>query len=352
MLTDIFADRYSSRTLWESVGESESRLLVQGIRIVSEQLIPYWHEGKEDPAAKTKWTTIHSKLSMELGLTELAPRYYSYQTTWNGQPHTSSGFWTMDKVCSDFVLAKFQPPKSADRFMKERISFIEIAFREEESVIRARLLDLDRQIEAARIAPPNPLKGGLRVPGNRVDGLSAWQKTIHNGFQACVEELNERFRQARAPLNYHNGFIQISDDQVIEEQIESPFWGILENPLWKNVDIDMKEAIDRRDGGDRDPAFYAARALESTIKIISDVKGWTHGGEKGAHNFIDNLGSKKSGPFIEEWEKQALKDFFTAVRNPFGHGPGSKEMPELSPQQTNWAIESCMSWVKTLSQRI
>jgi hypothetical protein len=43
---------------------------------------------------------------------------------------------------------------------------------------------------------------------------------------------------------------------------------------------------------------------ESTIKIISDEKGWTHGGEKGAHNYIDNLGSKKAGPFIESWETQ------------------------------------------------
>ena len=32
----------------------------------------------------------------------------------------------------------------------------------------------------------------------------------------------------------------------------------------------MKEALDHRDTGQRDAAFYAARALESTIKIISD----------------------------------------------------------------------------------
>jgi hypothetical protein len=68
---------------------------------------------------------------------------------------------------------------------------------------------------------------------------------------------------------------------------------------WENVDVDMKEAIDRRDNGDRDPAFYAARALESTIKIISDTKGWIHGGEKGAHNYIDNLASKRAGRLLK-----------------------------------------------------
>jgi hypothetical protein len=47
-----------------------------------------------------------------------------------------------------------------------------------------------------------------------------------------------------------------------------------------------------------------------------------------------------------------MKAFFSAVRNPFGHGAGSEEMPKLSRQQTDWAIESCMSWVKTLVKRM
>ena len=59
-----------------------------------------------------------------------------------------------------------------------------------------------------------------------------------------------------------------------------------------NVDHDMKEALDLRGSDGRDPAFYAARALESTIKIISDQKNWTHGKENGAHNYIDNLATK------------------------------------------------------------
>jgi len=114
----------------------------------------------------------------------------------------------------------------------------------------------------------------------------------------------------------------------------------------------MKEAIDRRDSNGRDPAFYAARALESTIKIISNQKGWTYGGEKGAQNYIDHLGSKKNKLFINEWEKQSLTDFFRDIRNPFGHGPGSEEMPALSSQQTDWAIEFCMIWIKNLIKRI
>jgi hypothetical protein len=122
------------------------------------------------------------------------------------------------------------------------------------------------------------------------------------------------------------------------------------DPKWANVDTDMKEAIDRRDTGGRDPAWYAARALESTIKIISAEKGWTHGGEKGPHNFVDNLASKKAA-FLAQWEAENLKSYFTNVRNPFGHGPGKQPIPTLSSEQTNWAIESAMAWIKALVHR-
>jgi hypothetical protein len=75
----------------------------------------------------------------------------------------------------------------------------------------------------------------------------------------------------------------------------------------------MKEAIDLRDTNGRDPAFYAAKALESTVKIISDEKQLSNGRERGAANYIDNL---KRSNLIEDWEAEALKAFFSKVRNP------------------------------------
>ncbi|MCS0192795.1 hypothetical protein [Vibrio parahaemolyticus] len=47
-----------------------------------------------------------------------------------------------------------------------------------------------------------------------------------------------------------------------------------------------------------------------------------------------------------------IKSFFSSVRNPFGHGAGSDDMPSLTKQQTDWAIEACMSWIKTLVRRM
>ena len=351
MLTDIFADRYISVEMWDAFREVDKRFLVQGYRMVSEQLYPYWVDGKESPPAKEKWIAIHDKLSMELGLTELAPKYYSYQTTWNGQQYNHSGIWSIDKICKDFVCAEYDGSISADRFVKERISFIELAFREREEQINQINRDLPKRVAESQLSDKIRRPSVLRLPGNQADGIKAYNEALNLTFKNSVDELNERLRRAGYNLNYHNGFIQISDDDLVEEQIESEFWRITRDPQWVNVDIDMKEAIDLRDNNGRDPAFYAARALESTIKIISDQKGWTHGGEKGAHNYVENLSSKKNGAFISDWERDALKAFFTAVRNPFGHGAGSAGMPKLNKQQTDWAIETCMCWVKSLVKR-
>ena len=43
MLTEIFACRYLDVPLWEEFDENARRLLVQGFRIVSEQLFPYYY---------------------------------------------------------------------------------------------------------------------------------------------------------------------------------------------------------------------------------------------------------------------------------------------------------------------
>jgi hypothetical protein len=114
----------------------------------------------------------------------------------------------------------------------------------------------------------------------------------------------------------------------------------------------MAEAIDLRDTGGRDPSFYAAKALESAIKIICTIKGWETGNEKGVSDYLNHLESKANGAFIEGWERQSIQRFYSDVRNDLGHGPGSKDMPNFTPQQIDQTIEFCMSWVKSLIKRL
>ncbi len=349
MLTDIFATRYASVKIWKTLEEPQRRLIVQGFRLVEEQVCPFYINGHESTEGKEFWTDVHARLSMELGLKSLSPLAYSYTSTWQGKASNVTGVWSIIKVCENWMLSPFDGSIAADRFIKERISFVEICFRKRHEIINKLNAELPARIKAAKLRPVNT--SGFRLPGDPAEGIKASNSALNVVFQASTNELNARFRQADCNLHYHNGFIQISDDELLASKIEEPFWSLLADAKWKNVDTDIKEAMDIRDTNGRDPAFFAARALESAIKIISDEKGWTHGGENGAHNYIDNLASKKA-TLIADWESRALKSFFTEVRNPLGHGPGNDPIHILSYQQTNWAIETCMTWIKSLILRM
>ena len=190
------------------------------------------------------------------------------------------------------------------------------------------------------------------MPGNAVAGVRAANEKINSEYLQHVEELNHRFRQSKSPISLHNGFVQINGDALVHESIEKPFWTLVRDPKWKNVEIDMMEAVDRRESNERDPAFYGAKALESAIKIVSDERGFSRGSEKNVNHYIDNLVADRNGRFVELWEADALRHIFANVRNALGHGPGGQPMPNLTQQQTDWTIEAAMSWTESLILRL
>lgn len=352
MLTDIFAYRYVDQPIWSTYTETEQRLLIQSFGIVKDALPYYTTEGKENEKNKENWKLLHDRLARELGVNELALRYYSYaQKNALGQALPVSGWFSWDHTCGQFVNAKYVGQYDADRFLKERISFVELALRlrgEEVALINSQLAGVLTQAAFRDLTQ----RSGFNGPRRAVDDAKALNATINSAYKDQVTELNERLRRAGAPLTYHNGFIQFAMDQQIENQIAKPFWDLVADPMWKNVDIDMKEALDRRDSNDKDPAFFAAKALESAIKIVSDMKRWTRGTENGVAQYTDNLISKTNGSYLTAWEGDLLKDYFRKVRNSVGHGPGSEQMPGLTLPQTDWAIETAMSWVRSLIRRM
>jgi len=354
MLTDIFSRRYEKRQLFAGVGQRELRLLVQTFRLVDEQVLPFFVGGNSTAETKATWKDLHDRLSMELGVKQLSPRMYQFQPP-VGPPRWESFF--MNKVCENFITEGFKQEYDPDVFMKIRLSFVELAFREREAQIAKLNSRLPAALTQARFEDRLPSRpgGGLRVPGTPLSSeqrVQSGNDLINATFAAQVHELNIRFEQAGAPLNYHNGFIQITTDGLTQKQIDEPFWALVKEPKWTNVDTDMKEAIDLRDSGGRDPALYAAKALESTIKIICDQKGWTTGKEKGASDFLNHLESKANGAYVSPWERDLMQKFFSGVRNTLGHGPGGEPMPSLTEPQTAEAIELCMSWIKTLIARL
>ena len=346
MLTDIFARRYEQPCMWETFTEEPRRLLVQSWQLLND-ICPFYLKNKESEHGKDFWTRIHALLARELGLKELSPEYWGY---YDKQNHWQSGRHSAVKMCEAWMLEPFDGKISSDRFIKERLSLVEIGFRQHGNFVAGLNARLAENIAAAELLDRSvAVRGTLRMPGKSADAVRAVNVSWNAKFQTAANELNVRFRQADCQLHYHNGFIQISADQTVAQEIETPFWKLVAEPKWHNVDHDMKEAIDLRDTGGRDPTRYAAHSLESTIKIISDEKQLTTGNEKGAHNYIDNLRGAK---LIEVWETEALKHFFSKVRNPIGHGPGAAPMPSLTEHQTNWAIENSIIWIKSLIRRM
>ncbi|MGY4501172.1 hypothetical protein ACVWYH_005103 [Bradyrhizobium sp. GM24.11] len=227
-----------------------------------------------------------------------------------------------DAVCGEFLTETYDLWKdrhgTADAFLKMRLSLIELLFRSAE----------ERASELSATVPE-----AIRV------------------FARAVGELNSRLRHARMELHYHNGLLQFARDELTETRTAEPCWAVLRDAKWANVDQELKEAIEHADGQRKDAAFHAAKALESTIKIISDDKGWSTGRERGAANYIDNLVSQQNGRFLAPWESDMLKAYFIHVRNPHGHGAGSQPPPALTSHQTEWAIETSMAWIKNLVRR-
>ena len=79
----------------------------------------------------------------------------------------------------------------------------------------------------------------MTVPGSPAGSVRAINDGTNATFAANVHELNERLKQAGMPLHYHNGYLQITQDERLQEQVEEPFWLLVKDAQWKNVSIDM-----------------------------------------------------------------------------------------------------------------
>jgi hypothetical protein len=354
MITDIFSRRYSKYKIRDQYYEEDRRFLNQASTILLSGR--FWDGSiteKITDHAESSFKQAHDTLSLELGQEFLSDRWLFHTTEFNGKKITNSYKNSYATICKNFLVKIPSDMLLGDAWVKDRISLIEIAFALREKQLALADIELPQKIrDAERSEAIRPRSSLPRVPGSRVDAIKAMHQRRRDVFAELVSELNERMRLALYKLTYNNGLIQISDDELTATEIEKPFWSLISRSPWENVDIQMKEAIDCRDTGDRMAAFHAVSALESCIKIISQSKGWTTGKEKGAANFVDNLVSKKNGAFISVWESEVLKSLFSNVRNPFAHGAGSSEMPTLTAEQTNWTIETAMTWVKSLIRRL
>ena len=314
MITDVFYKRYPDIFyFYQGVPTEVAVFLRQGMQIIFYDLKPFMDDTEELCRA------AYMKLTRELG-------YGIY----NGKQAEEICIGALCELHNLWNNAHGTP----EEFVRHRLSLLELLLAEVET-------EFDYPDSNSVLKQLHTKHSEISVlPSNRKDAL-----------KKAVQEINHRFREANIPLHYHNRMFQYCTDQITESEVHEPFWEIVKDKKWQNIDIDIKEAIDRRDKKGRDAALYALKALESTIKIISDDNKWSRGTERGAANYIDNLVSADNGKFIDVWESQHLKTLFRDLRNPHGHGPGSAPQPILSEYQENWIIECSMIWIKSLIRR-
>ncbi|TAX99793.1 AbiJ-NTD4 domain-containing protein [Rhizobium leguminosarum] len=342
MITDVFSIRYEDTPIWSAFTERDRRFLVQAAKLVTEQLFPRTYSGDSENA-DASLKAVNDRVATEIGLIHLGQPWFQLSDQWHKR--------TIADQLSGFMMDTFQDAFSPDLFMKIRINVVELAFRIREEQVTAlkESLPARKADLKTRFAKTS---GGIATTVAQLNKLEAQTLSLSKMFEEAVIELNERMLRAHFPLSYHRGFIQISNDATVAAIVEKPFWALVSAPLWENVAIDMARAVDLRDNNRRDASLYASKALESTLKIISDKKGWTTGHEVGPVNYVNNLVSKNNGRFIEVWEQESLHKLFSDARSPFGHGPGTAPMPSMTPQQASWAIEVSMSWIKSLINRL
>jgi AbiJ N-terminal domain 4 len=150
---------------------------VQGCQLLND-VCPYYVDGKEN--GKYFWTWIHDLLARELGLKELSPQYWGY---YNKQNQWQTGRYTMVQMCETWMLEAFDGKISADRFIKERLSLVEIGFRQHENFLAGLNANLAKNITLAELFDQRGQRKGLPVPGNRADAVRAENVSLNAKFQ-------------------------------------------------------------------------------------------------------------------------------------------------------------------------
>lgn len=352
MITDVFFRRYGGVVVRDAFAEDDRRLFNQLSKLVSAPLWEVKPDGDKIAAStEASLKIVHDRIANELGWDELSPRSWWHTINLaNGNKQSHKYDYALSDVLKVYFNRVFNPAEhNADDFVKQRLSVVELAFRLRWEEVQAANAQFPANLADAQLRDDEARFRGLRRAQAYV---TAQNQRMNDALAAVILELNERLRLAGYPLDFHNGMLQFTDDKLLNAQIAEPFWALVADPIWGAVEEQMKEALDRRDAGDRTAPFHAASALESCIKIISKTKGWTRGDEKGAAAFINNLVSEKNGRFIEIWEGDLLIRMFGDVRNPFGHGPEELPLPNLTPQQDNWVIDTSMVWIKSLITRL
>ena len=268
MLTDAFFRRYEDVQLFSSFGEPQRRFCGQMAQLLTDEVHKRnekaFKERAKDPAI-SGLTLAHDRIARELGVSALSPAHFEHSVGFGEYRRKEWSRYLIETLIRNYLNTAPTENTSVELYMKHRLSLVEQAFQIRAEQIAARRAGLIAMLNSQPVA----ITGEELF--NNMSPHHVWASSRNviiadqQAFMSQIDELNERLRQAKMPLTFHSNLIQVSDDALIEEELERPFWNIVVDPKWSNVDLQMKEALDYRDRGERNAVSSAMNALESAI---------------------------------------------------------------------------------------
>ena len=162
-----------------------------------------------------------------------------------------------------------------------------------------------------------------------------------------ISNLNYRLNQAEIPLQYRNGRLEPSDDKLVAEYIEKPFWELASYDKWIGASNHMKCALDNLGTNTTTAVLEAGKALEAVLREIAGDR--VEQGDKMPITSCANTLASKG--IIPEHECEQIRVFAKHVRNENSHAERSSanENPiKWSVEEANFIVEFCMITIKRL----
>ena len=166
-----------------------------------------------------------------------------------------------------------------------------------------------------------------------------------------IEDLNHRLTQAEIPLQYRNGRLEPSDDSVVAEHIEKPFWDLVSQDKWLGASNHMKCALDHLGANTTTAVLEAGKALEAVLREIAGDR--VEQGDKMPITSCANTLASKG--IIPGHEYEQIRVFAKHVRNENSHAERSSanENPiKWSIEEANFIVEFCMVTIKRLIRSV
>jgi len=155
----------------------------------------------------------------------------------------------------------------------------------------------------------------------------------------AISELNTRFREHGVGYQYEAGEIIKVDSQLLHKEAVQPAISLLAAREYRGAQDEFLRAYDHfRHSNHKEALNDALKALESTMKIICDKKGWAHNSNDTSKKLLDVCFQNNLIPQFWQQHMKAIRSLLeggvpTGRNRLSGHGQG--QAPTVVPDHVS-----------------